>query len=128
MSQLNATSLTPGITATDIDASVRFYTGGLGFDIIDHTDTDGVLQYVTLKAGAAEIGLSRDDFAKGAGRVKGVAMRLWITTAQDLKLLAERVKAAGYVLDGDPAPTPWGPMAFGVSDPDGIKLTISNEV
>ena len=123
---LNATGLTPGITATDIDASVRFYTGALGFDIIDHTDADGVLQYVSLKAGGAEIGLSRDDFAKGRDRMKGIGMRLWITTQQDLTLLAERIKAAGYVLDGEPAPLPWGPIAFSLSDPDGIKLTISN--
>jgi catechol 2,3-dioxygenase-like lactoylglutathione lyase family enzyme len=123
---LNATNFVPGITATDLDASIRFYTGGLGFDITDQGDKDGVLQYVTLKAGAAEISLGRDDFAKGRDRVKGVGMRFWIKTEQDLTILAERIKAAGYVLDTDPAPQPWASMAFSLADPDGIKLTISN--
>jgi catechol 2,3-dioxygenase-like lactoylglutathione lyase family enzyme len=123
---LYATGFTVGITATDIDASLQFYTGGLGFDIEDHKDENGVVQYVSIKAGAAEIGISRDDFAKGADRVKGTGVRMWVTTEQDLDLLAERVKAAGYVLDSEPAPLPWGPRAFTLSDPDGIKLTISS--
>jgi catechol 2,3-dioxygenase-like lactoylglutathione lyase family enzyme len=127
MPQLNATRVTPAITATDIEASIRFYTGGLGFEVASHSDVDGVLQYVTLKAGVAEIGIGRDDFAKGADRVKGVGVRIWFTTDQDLTLLSEQVKAAGYTLDNDPARLPWGPMAFAVTDPDGIKVTVTNE-
>lgn len=128
MPQLNAIRVTPAITATDIEASIRFYTGGLGFEVASHSDRDGVLQYVTLKAGVAEIGIGRDDFAKGAERVKGVGIRLWLTTEQDLDLLAEQVKAAGYTLDREPAPLPWGPRAFAVTDPDGVKVTVTNAV
>ena len=122
---LDAIKLTPNITATDLEKSIRFYTDGLGFEIVDRHEADGVLRYVTLKAGNASLGIGRDDFAKGRDRVKGVGLRLWMTTRQDIKALAARAKSAGISLDGEPAPLPWGPMAFAVSDPDGFKITIA---
>ena len=122
---LDAIKLTPNITATDLEKSVRFYTDGLGFEIVDKHEADGALRYVTLKAGNANLGIGRDDFAKGRDRVKGVGLRLWLTTSQDIKALAAQAKSAGITLDGEPAALPWGPMAFAVSDPDGFKITIA---
>ena len=80
-----------------------------------------------LKAGNGEMALGQDDFAKGKDRVKGVAVRLYVTTKQDLKQLAAQAKAAGIVLDHEVMAMPWGQLAFAVTDPDGFKLTIANE-
>ncbi|HYV95950.1 MAG TPA: VOC family protein [Gemmatimonadaceae bacterium] len=123
---LNASAVVPGITASDLERSVYFYTDGLGFEVEEQNERDGKVVYVSLKAGGASIGLSRDDFAKGKDRVKGIGIRLWFQTDTDLKLLANRVKAAGFQLDAEPAPLPWGPLAFQLKDPDGIAITISN--
>ena len=78
-----------------------------------------------LKAGVATLGLSQDDFAKGRDRVKGVGIRIWAETTQDIDELAAKAKAAGVALDAEPADMPWGARAFALTDPDGFKLTIS---
>lgn len=123
---LQAQSLSPGITASDLPRSIRFYTEGLGFEIVDKHETDGVLRFVSLKGGEAQLGIGQDDFAKGRDRTKGVGLRMWVTTSQDINALAERAKKAGITLDEGPKALPWGPMAFAVTDPDGFKLTIAN--
>ena len=48
----------------------------------------GVLRGVMLKAGACDLGLSQDDWAKGRDRKKGEGMRIWCQTAQDIDALA----------------------------------------
>ena len=123
---LQADNIMPNITANDLAASIRFYTDGLGFEIAHRHEEEGVLKYVTLKAGGAGLSIGMDDFAKGRDRKKGVGLRLWVTTKQDVNGLADRAKKAGIRLDDGPAPLPWGPMAFAVTDPDGFKVTISN--
>ena len=124
---LQATGIAPGFTASDLQKSLHFYTEGLGFEITERNEENGVLRFAMLKAGVAHLGIGQDDFAKGRDRVKGVGMRTWITTQQDIHALAERAKAAGIKLDSEPAPLPWGPLGFAVTDPDGFQLTISNE-
>lgn len=123
---LKAQSLMPSLTVSDVKRSMKLYTDGLGFEITDKYEADGKVQGVMLEAGEAKLGLSQDDFAKGRDRVKGVGLRLHLETNQDLGVLARQAKTAGWTLEGDPAPLPWGPMGFTVTDPDGFKLTISN--
>jgi uncharacterized glyoxalase superfamily protein PhnB len=80
-----------------------------------------------LKAGEARIGLSQDDWQKGRGRQKGVGMRVYIGTTQDIDDLAAQAKAVGVTLDTDPHDTPWGNRAFDDTEPSGFKLTIASE-
>ena len=121
---LNATSSFPSLTASDLAKSLRFYVDGLGFEIVDRNEVDGVLRFAMLKSGGVMLGIGQDDFAKGRDRTKGIGARFWIQTDEDLVALADRAKAAGLKLDGDPAPLPWGPLAFALVDPDGFLLTI----
>ncbi|MEO7102399.1 MAG: VOC family protein [Gemmatimonadaceae bacterium] len=114
------------LTCSDIQKSIHFYTVGLGFEIIDRMDNAGTLRFVRMKAGAAIIGLGQDDFAKGKDRSKGLGLRVWLNTTQDIAGLADRATAAGLKLDDGPKPLPWGSMAFQLTDPDGFKLTVSN--
>jgi len=127
--KLDATSASLSLTANDLQKSIRFYTEGFGFEIDRQGEDDaGQLRFAMLKAGNAYVGLGQDDFAKGRDRAKGIGMRFWISTTQDLVALAERAKANGVKLDGEPEKTPWGPMAFSFTDPDGFKFTITNNV
>jgi len=121
---LNAVGLSLAFTVNDLSESIQFYTEGLGFEVQERHEADGQLRFVQLKAGAVQIGLGQDDFAKGRDRVKGVGFRTWIATSEDLSGLAERAKAAGITLDNEPEPLPWGGMAFAVTDPDGFHVTI----
>ena len=93
--RLRATN--PIFTVTDLERSIRFYSDVLGFVVSDrYHGSDGALQGVMLKAGVCELGLSQDDWAKGRDRQRGVAVRIWCTTAQDIDALAQRIKARNY--------------------------------
>jgi uncharacterized protein len=124
---LQATGAMISVTANDLQASLRFYTEGLGFEVTQKDEANGAVRFVMLKAGEVQLGIGQDDFARGRDRVKGVGIRIWITTRQDLHALAERAKAAGIVLDNEPEALPWGPLAFAIRDPDGFLLTVANE-
>ena len=123
---LNGRGLEPSLTVNDVEQSVRFYRDGLGFTVVDEMkDDSGKVVGARFKAGAARLGLSQDDFSKGRDRAKGIGVRLWIETEQDIEALAKHATSSGIKLDNGPAPLPWGPIAFAVTDPDGYKLTIT---
>jgi uncharacterized glyoxalase superfamily protein PhnB len=80
-----------------------------------------------LKAGTCQLGLSQDDWAKGRNRQRGVAVRIWCTTAQDVDDLAKRITARGVKLTDGPKDESWGGRSLSVDDPDGFHLTIYRE-
>jgi uncharacterized glyoxalase superfamily protein PhnB len=116
----------PAMTVGDLNRSIQFYRDGLGFAVKDEMKEEGTLKGVILDAGGVGLGLSQDDFSKGRDRVKGIGMRLYFETEQNIEELARRAKAAGITPSEGPGPLPWGPIGFTVTDPDGFKLTISN--
>jgi catechol 2,3-dioxygenase-like lactoylglutathione lyase family enzyme len=124
---LNSRGTSPSLTVNDVNRSLQFYTEALGFEIVNKHEQDGKLRFAALKAGDARLGIGQDDFAKGRDRQKGLGVRFWFNTSQDIAVLAARVKSAGFKLDSEPAPLPWGPMAFAVSDPDGYAYTVQFE-
>src|SRR4029079_13478418 len=111
---LVARSISIGMTVNDIEKSLHFYRDGLGFELGRTREGDGKVVFAVLNAGGGELSIGQDDFAKGSGRLKGVGSRIWIRTDQDVVSIADRAKGAGITLDGEPAPLPWGPMAFQV--------------
>ena len=123
---LQAKSLMPTLTVNDLGKSIRFYTEGLGFELGEKFEENGEMKGAMVNAGDAVLGISQDDFAKGRDRTKGIGMRLYLETDQDIEALAGKAKAAGITLNEGPGPLPWGPIGFTVTDPDGFKMTISN--
>src|SRR5258706_1778457 len=122
---LRLRSINPIFTVTDLERSVRFYTDVLGFIVGErYMGSGGVLEGVMLKAGACDLGLSQDDWVKGRDRQRGVAVRVWCTTVQDIDALAERIKARGYPLTQDPKDESFGGRTFALDDPDGFHLSI----
>ncbi|HEX2310127.1 MAG TPA: VOC family protein [Vicinamibacterales bacterium] len=124
---LQATSLVPSLTVDDLQQGITFYEK-LGFIVEERWEDDGVLRGVMLQAGEFRIGLAQDDWKKGRDRRKGVGMRIFIGTRQDVEALAARAKESGLTLETDVHDTPWGSRAFELTDPTGFKLTLSSEV
>lgn len=122
---LRLRSFTPGLTVGDLQRSIDFYTRALGFVLGERWEEGGVLMGVMLTAGSCELGLSQDDWAKGRDRKKGVGVRLWCRTTQDLDALAARIRAAGGAADG-PKTESWGDRTVAVDDPDGYHFTFTN--
>jgi predicted enzyme related to lactoylglutathione lyase len=115
----------PSLTVNDLRKSMDFYTSVLGFIRGERWEEGGVLKGVTLKAGACNLGLSQDDWAKGRDRVKGVGVRLWCETVQDINALAERIRRAGGKLTEGPTDSAeWKMQTIGIDDLDGYHITI----
>ena len=124
--RLKAKTVSPMFTVDNLQQSVSFFEK-LGFGIEERWEEEGVLLGVMLRAGEASINLSQDDWKKGRDRQKGVGVRLFIGTTQDVDQIAAGAKKAGLTLDAEPHDTDWGSRAFEVTEPSGFKITIASE-
>jgi uncharacterized glyoxalase superfamily protein PhnB len=124
--RLQAKTISPTLTVNNLQQSVAFFEG-LGFGVEERWEENGTLLGVMLRAGEARINLSQDDWKKGRDRQKGIGMRLYVSTTQDIDQLAAAVRNAGIALETEPHDTPWGSRAFEVTEPSGFRLTISSE-
>ena len=122
---LRLRSVMPVLTVHDIEESVAWYRDVLGLYVAQEMRLDGKLTGASLRAGAVEILLTQEDFAKGRDRKKGVGFRLYCTTAQDIDDLAAAITARGGVLSQPPKDQSWGVRDFAVTDPDGFQISIS---
>ncbi|MDQ3439512.1 MAG: VOC family protein [Planctomycetota bacterium] len=122
---LQGKGVMPSLTVNNLQQSLDFF-GGLGFEVEDRWEDKGVLLGAMLKAGDARLGLSQDDGKKGRDRTKGVGVRIYIETADDIDQVAARAKAAGVALTSEPHDTEWGSRAFEVTEPSGFALTIAS--
>jgi uncharacterized glyoxalase superfamily protein PhnB len=124
---LRLRAMSASLTVGDLERSLAWYRDVLGFTVGERWEEAGRLRGVQMKAGHCDVLLNQDDFQKGGDRAKGVGVRLWLSTAQDVDAVAERARAEGAVLDQPPAETSWGAYVFAITDPDGYRLTIVRE-
>lgn len=124
---LQISTTIPSFTVDDLQKSITFYEA-FGLAVDERWEEDGKLLGVMLRAGKNQIGLSQDDWKKGRDRKKGIGMRVFMSTTQNVDEIAARAKSAGITLDSEPHDTEWKSRAFEVTDPSGFLLTISSEV
>ena len=123
---LQISAIVPNFTVDDLQKSMAFYEA-LGFTVDERWEENGTLLGVMLRAGQSQIGLSQDDWKKGRDRKKGIGMRLFMSTTQNVDEIAGRARSAGIRLNSEPYDTEWKSRAFEVTDPSGFLLTISSE-
>jgi len=121
---LRLRTVTPSFTVENLERSIEFYSGVLGFVVGERWIVEGRLRGVMLQAGKCALGLSQDDGAKGRNRRKGLGVRIWLETVQDLDALAERLWAGGIQATG-PRLEDWGTRTLAFSDPDGYQITFT---
>jgi uncharacterized glyoxalase superfamily protein PhnB len=124
---LQISTILPSITVDDLQKSIKFYEA-LGFAVGERWEDNGTLLGVMMRAGKNEIGLSQDDWKKGRDRKKGIGLRLFLATTQNVDEIAARAKSAGVKLNSEPHDTEWKTRAFEVTDPSGFLLTIGSEI
>jgi uncharacterized glyoxalase superfamily protein PhnB len=122
---LVAESLDASLTTSDVHRSRDWYRDVLGFEVTKTFEREGRVFAISMRAGAIRILVTQDDGAKGADRVRGEGFSLRITTAQDIDAIAAHAKAAGAVLDAEPA-TAFGFRVFRLRDPYGFRLVVSS--
>ena len=123
---LDAHDLAASLTVRELEHSAAWYQEALGFTLDRKHERNGRLIAISLKAGTANVLLTRDDGARGLDRPKGEGFSLQLSTTQDADTLAARAKGYGATLDTEPTTMPWGPRIFRVRDPDGFRWTISS--
>jgi len=126
--KLRLRSVAPSFTVDDLEKSLAFYEGVLGFHVKERWMHEGKLAGVELVAGLVSVYVGQDDWKKGRGRAKGEGFRVYCTTAQDIDALAAQIKARGGQLLEEPKTQSWGTRDFAVADPDGFKITFSSDM
>jgi len=124
---LRLRSVFPGVTVRDLQRSIRWYRDVLGFTEGEKWETNGQVAGIEMVAGTMRFYLTQDDFSKGRDRALGAGVRLWARTAQDVDMIATRVRARGGTLASEVKDIGWGPRGFAIDDPDGYHLTIFQE-
>jgi lactoylglutathione lyase len=125
---LRLTSAGPSLTVNDVHKSLAWYRDVLGLTVGERWENDGKLMGVELNAGDVLFMIGQDDWKKGRDRIKGVGVRLYCETDQDIDRLAARIKANGGTLAQEPKDQPWGTRDLSIDDPDGYKITIAKEI
>ena len=121
---LKLSEASPGLTVNDLQKSLTWYRDVLGFAVEERWEQDGKLVGVSLQAGGVTFMIGQDDWKKGRDRKKGEGFRIFCETSQDIDALAKGIEARGGTFEHKPTDQPWGYRDFGLSDPDGFKLTI----
>ena len=122
------TSASPSYTVNNVEKSLAWYRDVLGCEVSERWEQDGKLFGVMVTAGDVMFMLGQDDWKKGRNRKKGVGYRIWCETKQVVDKIAAGIKARGGTLDSEPMDHEWGYRDFGVTDPDGFKLTIGKKL
>jgi uncharacterized glyoxalase superfamily protein PhnB len=121
---LKMNEVSPAFTVNDLQKSLAWYRDVLGFALDERWEQDGKLMGVSLRAGGVTFMIAQDDWKKGRDRKKGEGFRLYCGTTQNVDAMAKRIEARGGKLDSQPTDQPWGTRDFGLTDPDGFKITI----
>ena len=112
----------------DLDRSLSWYRDVVGFDV-EETWKDGEKVIgASLRAGDVSFMIGQDDWKKGRDRKKGEGFRIFCTTRKSVDDIAKRIKAKGGLLDHEPQDQPWGMRDISVTDPDGFKITIAQNI
>jgi len=125
--KLSLTTSSPSFTVNDIDKSLAWYLDVLGFTMGDKWENGGKLMGAEISAGKTKFWIGQDDWKKGRDRVKGLGVRIYCTTTNDIDALAKRIKSKGGTLADEPRDE-WGMRHLTVDDPDGFKITISKRL
>ncbi len=110
---LQVGTIVPSLTVDDLQESISFYEA-LGFVVDERWEDGETLLGVMMRAGKSQIGLSQDDWKKGRDRKKGVGMRVFMSTTQNVDEIAKRAKSAGITLASEPHDTEWKSREFEV--------------
>ncbi|MFE5410844.1 VOC family protein [Microbacterium sp. NPDC056569] len=118
-------SLFPILLTRELPELVRFYERALGA-VVDYrfADAHGADAYVSLKIGAASLGIGRDEDALPPGAGERVA--LWFYVDDVDRAFRAWVAAGGHPIQS-PEDMPWGERVAQVRDPAGNLVNLGAE-
>ena len=117
----------PILTVNDVDASVAFFTGKLGFrHDMSMAGPHGGNIFAIVGLGAAVLGVGLDEAVrKDQPFAPGVQFMVYLPEEENIDRYYAGVKAKGVKIDDELADTYWGDRAFSIHDPNGYLLTFA---
>ena len=85
-------AVTPGFTANDAAASIKWYCDVLGFTVIERWEHEGQFLGAQIGSGAVTMNIGQDDWKMGRGRIKGQGTRMYFMTGPEIDKIAENVQ------------------------------------
>jgi catechol 2,3-dioxygenase-like lactoylglutathione lyase family enzyme len=116
----------------DVTASIAFYEGALGLDVVEAIPEDGAPEWAELELGGSRLMLQErrgfeEELPVLAGRSAGLsALVVRVTGAHECEAIEERLRADGIELLSEPRDTDYGTREFAVLDPDGHVVLIAS--
>ncbi len=126
-------AIAPELFVSNVDASVRFYTQTLGFELLraDPPGDDGRSDFAVVARGGAMIMLADERMLRGSGepigepRGRGIDVRIM---AGDVDALYASLQQAGANIVAPLRDRPYGLRDFVVRDPDGFGLRFARPI
>lgn len=112
-------------SAQDYRASVAFYTETLGLPVVDSWDDEHEAGTIVQAFGDGQVEMFRHEGAGTPPRVSGAAIA-WQIDGVDAEI--ERLRSAGVPVITEPADQPWGHRNATIEDPNGIRITLFEDL
>jgi len=124
-------SMTPNLMVQDVNKSIDFYRGVLGFELIATVPDSGQFDWAWMKHGTVELMFQTmpsliQDLPEFKGIPIGATQTLY-TKVTDAKKLHGQIKDKANVVLGLKT-TFYGMEEFSIKDPDGYLITFASEV
>jgi uncharacterized glyoxalase superfamily protein PhnB len=125
--------LSPILSVRDIEASIAYYTGTLGFE---HAwsmppSANGKTDFACVRFAGAEVLLGTMDFVPAGDEEKrgtGIQLYLEVPAEMDINAIYQKAKAEGAFITRELEDRDWGERAFNVKDPDGYHYMLAQRI
>jgi predicted enzyme related to lactoylglutathione lyase len=112
----------PILPATDVLASIGFFTGKLGFEKAGQWDTDGTPSFAIVQMGTITVGLVKSD---RAGSGEDWAAYLYI---EDIDAFTDQVLGRGVRVLRGPEDSFYHCREVEISDPNGNRICFAQDM
>jgi uncharacterized glyoxalase superfamily protein PhnB len=119
--------LTVELFVPDVDASVRFYTEHLGFELLRVEPEGEAATFAVVALGGAVILIAHESLAGGVGLTKGSGHGLSVRVmVDDVDAVYQRVRDLGVDVVAEIGDRYYGLRDFSILDCDGIHLRFAS--
>jgi catechol 2,3-dioxygenase-like lactoylglutathione lyase family enzyme len=120
------TSCTPLLNVADVEASLAFWDGLIGFDVVHRYEPDGKLMFASLQAGEVKLMLNGRGGDPAARRARGHYTDVVLSFGvESVHALVAGLRAKGFDAP-DPAAESYGLDEIIIRDPDGYEIAFTS--
>ncbi len=119
-------SLIPMLNVANVEKSIAFYQDALDFDVLNHDEHDGRLQWAMVKSGNTELMFAHCDASQGIlipAKKEDLVLYFY---PDDVDALHASLKDKGYPVS-DLRVAFYGMKECDLTDPDGYQLSFGQE-